>query len=430
MRRLKQIVFGGLLLVGVGFAGQRIGSEVSAGQHYRAAIAAEEQRQFETALSEIEPCLTTWSGSGESFATAARIARRAGDFTRAQRWLIRAEQLGWVPEAIALEKALLAVQQGRGSSYFKYLHDSIDQNHPETLRIIEVLGPAYLQNYQMEQATPLAELWTEKEPTNPTAWFLLGNCREKIRHFAEARVAFVKAVELDGSQLPIRRAVARAHLRANAAEQALPHFQWLMQRDPNDRQARLGMAECARLQQRWGEAESILATLEAQYPNDAEIYSAQGYLAMDQTRFAEAVTAFRKAVANPPYENRMLINLAVALENSGQGTEAATVREQFKQAEADQVELAKVTRQIWEQPNVAEYRYQAGLLMMRNHFTVEAIRWWESVLPLEPNHRPTLERLVEYYEKREPMKAKFLRDRLQPASSPAVGNRIPNAGTK
>src|SRR5262245_7885764 len=105
-------------LGGAGFGGARLARHVGAEAHYRAARrhleqADRAQRRVHLACAreELARCLDIWPHSAEVHFLAARTARRQGDYADAARQLGLAGKLGWVEEALGVERALLAAQR-------------------------------------------------------------------------------------------------------------------------------------------------------------------------------------------------------------------------------------------------------------------------------------------------------------------------------
>jgi Tfp pilus assembly protein PilF len=56
-------------------------------------------------------------------------------------------------------------------------------------------------------------------------------------------------------------------------------------------------------------------------------------------------------------------------------------------------------RAIHAAPSDPAPRHEAGVILFRNGQEQEGLRWLASALQQDPNHRPTHELLVEYFEK-------------------------------
>src|SRR5262245_50788949 len=121
-----------LLLLAVSAALYPIGRYAWASAHYQRALAAIERRDFSSARRHLGVCVGEWPSSGETCFLAARTARRDGDFKSAQQLLKGAEGLGWVPEAIELERGLLSLQMGRYQTTSPVLMSLVRKGHPDS----------------------------------------------------------------------------------------------------------------------------------------------------------------------------------------------------------------------------------------------------------------------------------------------------------
>src|SRR5262249_9780783 len=131
----------------------------------------------------------------ETHFLAAQAARRNGDLAEALRLLEQAEKLGWVQEAIELERALVSVPLGELPEVEKYLSSCIAQDHPNTDLIVEVLAPPHLRNYNPAEADRYARIWTDVRPDSPAAWACRGVVGERLRDINGALAAYRRAVE-------------------------------------------------------------------------------------------------------------------------------------------------------------------------------------------------------------------------------------------
>src|SRR5262249_10828282 len=160
--------------VGIGFGVWRILVEAQASRDLREGRAALDRDEFALARERLANCLKTWPDSAEAHFLSARAARRAGDLAAAARSLNAAEKYEWVAEAIDLERALIAAQSGSLSKVENHLVACVDRGHPDTVLILEVLVPLYVQNYRLMDAHAYLRDWVKRKPDTVRAWLLLG----------------------------------------------------------------------------------------------------------------------------------------------------------------------------------------------------------------------------------------------------------------
>src|SRR5262249_36188465 len=129
---------------------------------YRTAQQAVTQRDFVTAQDRFEHCLKIWFLSSKTYLQAGRAARRAGKFDDAAKLLQQSRSFGGDEETLDVEFKLLRAQQGDLASVQGELEGRLEEDHPESVEILEVLTPAYLQTDQLNAALNCADNWLAK----------------------------------------------------------------------------------------------------------------------------------------------------------------------------------------------------------------------------------------------------------------------------
>jgi tetratricopeptide (TPR) repeat protein len=393
--RLAVVAGAVLVLLGLGVA-------VAAGTlwveyHLRAARLALERRDFPRARAHLTRCLQARPNAPEVHFLAARAARRAGDADAAERHLSTCQRLGWVAEAVELERALLRAQRGELARVEGYLLPGIRKDHPEAVLILEALAQGYLKTYRLGEALHCLDLWLQREPDCVPALVWRGEVKERRQQFTEAAAAYRRAVELDPDHDPARRHLAQVLLRADLAEEALGHFEHLYRHQPGNPVVLLGLARCQRLLGRRDEARQLLEALLAGQPGHVETLSERGRLALETGEAAAAEDWLRKAVALAPYDRDALYLLYQCLLQRGRRDEAQSHLTRLEAIAADLQLLSELTRKIAAAPNDPALRHEAGLICLRNGQDQEGLRWLQSALQEDPNHRPTQQALAEYY---------------------------------
>jgi tetratricopeptide (TPR) repeat protein len=164
---------------------------------YRHAQSALTRRDLPQAQMYLDRCLGIWFLSADTYLLAARTARRAGDLDQAAAYLRKCRAFGGADEAIDLEYKLLRLQQGDLREVEGFLVNLMTRGHPETPAIAEVLTPAFLKSYQLQNAAECVRRWLEREPDRIEAW----RCRAKLYEYAhnsqEILASYRRLVELD-----------------------------------------------------------------------------------------------------------------------------------------------------------------------------------------------------------------------------------------
>lgn len=387
-----------LAVAALGFGVWRVVEEVQATRNLTAAKDALARGDLTAARTRLARCLAAWPDSAETHFLAGQAARRAGEFSEAQRLLTASQRLGWIPEAIDLELALLRAQGGDLDSVEDYLQDCLAKDHPDSVLILEVLSRAYLRSFQLHDAAACLERWLAKQPTSLQALLFKGDIAWRLNNRLDAQEAFRKAAELapDNDDVQLRYAnvlVSNAH-----AEEAAALFERLSKRLPNHPAVRLGLARSRLALGEVAEARQMLTDLWAERPDDAEVLGILGRLELDAGRSQEAEKWLRQAVQKPPYEPKLLFSFVRCLELCDHSDEAKTWRDKMEQAENDLEQLHRVTRTIAKKAHDPDLRWEAGMLLLRNGHDKEGLRWLSSALRLDPAHVKTHQTLAQHYD--------------------------------
>jgi predicted Zn-dependent protease len=349
------------------------------------------------ARAHLARCLAARPDSAEIHFLAARAARQAGAFAEAERLLIASRRLGWAPEAIDLEYALMRAQGGDLDSVEGYLQDCLARDHPDSVLILDVLSHAYLRTFQLYDAQTCLDRWLAKQPNAVQALLLKGDVAGRLHQRWEVRDAFRKAAELAPENDEVQVRYGNVLLDESKGKEASALFERLRERQPNNPAVRLGLARSRVALGQDDEARRLLAGLLAERPDDSEVLAERGRLELEAGQPKEAEPFLRRAVQNPPYDSDLLFHFVRCLEQCDKADEAKTWRDKRERADADLARLGQVTRAIAEQaPHDPDLRWEAGMLMLRNGYEKEGIRWLKSALRLDSNHVKTKQTLAEY----------------------------------
>src|SRR5260370_22652862 len=312
-RRLTAVLLG---LIGLG--GTLTGRFIWGWYHFKEAQRALDRRDFAQAQAHLERCLEVRSNSAETNFLAARTARRAGNFDVAERYLKTSQRLGELPERIDLERALLRTQRGDLTpQILEKLRGFAEQDHPDSILILESLAKYYIKTYQMTQALGYLNSWLQRQPDDTAALLWRGEVHERLFKLQDALEDFSRAVALDPDQDEARQHLAEGLVTAHQPESALPNFEYLLQRQPENPALLLGQARCRQLLNQPEAAKRLLDKLLSIAPNDAAAMSALGRLAQAMGRPDEAEDWLRRAWKLAPYEEGTNYALYLTLTQPG-----------------------------------------------------------------------------------------------------------------
>lgn len=382
-------------LLGVYFGWNAVRTE----NRFRAALEAEEQRDFPAARTLFGRCLMEEPTSGRYLFHAARAARRDGDFVPARKLLVLARKSGWPEEAINWELILLRARTGEFEAVETKLQMAVQAapDHPVADLIYEVLVPEYMARFRMSEAYRLLVPWVERRPRD---------LRLRLWTFDVARRMLLPQLAIDSAREAVAIAPDSPDARAKCGEilienhqpaEAREHFEWLLARRPYDPTARFGLAKCLRELGDDSGAIRELTLLLRDHPDRPGHLAERGYVDLHAGRPAAARDWLRKAAEADPSNTDLLYNYALCLEQLGQRDEAKKWRERHAQTETDLLELKEVTKRVAGEPKNPELRHRAGELMLRNGQEWEGVRWVRSALAVDPRHAPSRKMLDEYY---------------------------------
>lgn len=393
-RRPRRWFLAGLAVV-IAIGLYPIGRYAWASAHYRAALQAIERRDFNDARSHLNICLNEWPASGEVQFLAARTARRSGDLDEAQLRLKEATRLGWVPEAVNLERALIAIQSGQNRNLGHTLMEFVRRGHPDAHLIVEILTPLYLNLFQLGPASESLDYWIQLEPNYDKPYLIRADLHNRMMRRTQALQDYEKAVALNPDNEEARLLYANMLVHQKFPAKAYPHYEWLMQRRPNDPQVLRGMANCLTNQGDTDRARDLLDELLRNDPNDAITMGILGQLELNSGRTERAEEVLRRAAKIMPYELSLLYLLGQVLDRNVKPEEATAVNKQMERYEALQKRSKELMEAMMRDPQNPEIRRQLAECLRDVGLEDEAKRWLESALQINPRHRRTYETLAD-----------------------------------
>jgi tetratricopeptide (TPR) repeat protein len=366
---------------------------------YHLGETANARHDFVRARQHFERSLNVWFWSSETQFAAARSARRSGDLAAAANHLRAVQNIGGHDDGVDLEFTLLRLQQGDVKSVERGLEGLLERNDPDTIPILEVLTPAYIQSYQLDKALECTRRWLEREPDRVEAWRYRAQIFGRKQSSAELVASYQRILDLDPDDDESRLRLAAELIASRQFAEALEQYRDLRTRRGDRPHIVIGMASCLTSLSQPNEARRLLDRVLAKDAHNAPALAERGRLALQYESPAEAETWLRRAVAENPSEHDVLYSLFQCLQRVGKKTEAAEIEAKIKRLEADLMGLREAMRQIIVHPHDPEPRYRAGLLLLRNGKKDEGLRWLTSALVENPRHKPTHQALADYYDK-------------------------------
>jgi Tfp pilus assembly protein PilF len=401
-------------------------TDVRAAEHWRLAQQALADREFAKAKAHLGNCLQTWPLDAEANFLMARASSQVGDVPAWQVYLHRAEALQWPREDVDLERALRQAQSGDFTGLDDKLLGYLQSASPNEVLVLEALVKGYLENNDIDNALRWTLIWMKRYPDDWEPHLLRGRAfQQALAPTASIVGEYRRALELKPNQKETRRQLGNVlALHADYTE-ALQAFQALLDTEPDDSTALLGVALCQFKLGNLQPAREILDKLLAIQKDDPAVLllRAQVDLALDAPQ--EALTRVRRAQVLAPREAEVLLVLTEVLRRMDRADEALRYERQLEELHKQYRKLDDLTKEAFTKPTNPEPRYEAGALAMSLGRRAEAFRWYRGVLQIDPNHRATCRALANLYATEgDARRAEFYR---QKAEGPDATNPKPTA---
>lgn len=330
--------------------------------------------------------------------------RRAGDVNLARPSLERARELGWPEADVARQERLLIVQTGQTRWAESLLQEAVQQDTPDEVaeEIYEALSVGYLLSYELLEASRCLDYWIAWRPEAIPPRLLKAIVAKRRQVSQEAMHDYEEILAIAPEHAETHLEYARLLLQGNRIQDAFAHFKYCSEVDPNEVEARMGLAECYN---RMGQAEESRQLLQFVLDTtDSESHRAValielGKLAIASGEYAKAVDYLQEAVDIQPAETSSHYTLGTALAKMGRVEEARAAFARSKELRAKFDRIGNLHDQLLGDPVNSDARYEVGMILMDVGFTNQAVGWLRTVFLHDPNHRRTHEALLAYYEK-------------------------------
>lgn len=370
--------------------------------HFREAGRLTEQQQWASAYEHYAQALRVWRWSAVLHFRAARTARRAELYPEAERHLAECQRLQGTADVsvpFALEHLLLQAQTGDLSEVEEALWKYVEQNPPHTTVVLEALARGYLRLLRPGAARRCTQMILQREPENVDALVLHGRINESEGERQEAIKAYRRALELDPRRDSARQNLAQLLIQDHYSEEARALFEEVVARNPNNREAMLGLARAQRILGEPEKARALLEAVLAQDPENAKALTELGTLAFASGQTEEAERLFRRAIAIDPVNRTAHHELYRCLaQQRGREEEAAAQIDRYERLEADLTRMGQIaSKEMSKTPNDPRLHYELGMIYLRYGKPDVGVRWLSSALKLDPNHQPSHQALYDYY---------------------------------
>ncbi|NPU84765.1 MAG: DUF115 domain-containing protein [Syntrophaceae bacterium] len=175
----------------------------------------------------------------------------------------------------------------------------------------------------------------------------------------------------------LRFETARQNLLKKDFSTALALFRELVESDPSDSEAGLGLLRTYEGAQSWEAAEKELLQMTNRHPENAMLYRDLGNVQLRRGKLEAALESYRNAVDRDPGSNGPCLQIAFALSSSGRTIEALPFYERY----------------VKTHPNDYRILLQWADCFLRLGSSAAAKVGYEAALRIQPGYPPALERL-------------------------------------
>jgi tetratricopeptide (TPR) repeat protein len=358
-----------------------------------------DHRDFARALERLERCMDEQSADAETVFLAARTARRAGQFRKAEQFLKEAKHLGWVENALLLEHSLLRVQRGGLRAEEGFLLGCVHGGHPDSALILEILVPSYARGFDIAAAFELLARWEKLEPNNPVVYYTLGEIHEQLRNKAKAVEAFQEVLRITPDDAEARQKCGKLLLDDKRPDEALSQFEWLIQHFPQNRTARLGLARCKVALGELDQGQRLLDEVLREDPDEPDALAERGRVELTKGDPQAALPMLRRACEVVPNDPQLLYTLGLCLARSGQKEEADKCWQRQARVEEDLKRIYELKKEAVARPSDPKPRHEAGLILIRNGYAESGAVWLHTALHVDASYVPSHQSLADYYER-------------------------------
>lgn len=392
-------------------SGQKAAEELVL-DHWEQAKRASDDGDAALAKTHLEAILAICPLNSQAQFLMARNCRRIQD-AASWRHLLLAESLGWPRQQIILEKQLLQAEAGDIWSVEEALLDELNRLPPEERLILEALVKGYLNNFRFIDAVELATPWINRYPRDWLAYLFRGRAYQGLGRLEEAISDYQDALKIRPESILAKLWYADSLMVIHDYQNALANYQDYRTMVPDDWEAAFAIAEC---QFSLGEpqARALLETLLTEHPRHQSGLLLAARMDLVEDSPEKALNRLRQALAISPRDPNTLQTLTAALRLLHRPDEADQMEKQYRQVLDQGQQLRQLKEKILSQPEDTTLRYQAGMLCLEMGREEEAVDWFQSVLWISRDHRPTHLALADYWAKHgQPQRAAYHRRRAE-----------------
>lgn len=370
-------------------------------RHFRAARIALEGFDADNALLDFTAAAKFKPDSAEVQYLLGVASRKAGRLDDCRAHLDKARNLGWPANEIRFQSLLLAFQAGdpRAEPAINQIM-SLPMANYTAEDAYEALTIGYLSDYRTVEAGRATDLWLHLRPRRVRAMLLRAEVFGASGRIHEQLEQYAKVLAVEPDNYAARLGMAHDLLDEHDVERALEEYRWCSKRKPGDLAPLLGVAACYEHQGELQKAAEVLReSLHRPLPPQgrAQVAGELGKMLYQTGELKEAIALLTESLGLNPYDEEAEYALAMSLVKIGKLGEAQRHNERFKELEKLDRQVRAIKLVIANQPNDAQPRYEAGLLLAKLGNAKGAAAFMQAALRRDPGHAGAQTELTRYY---------------------------------
>ena len=203
--------------------------------------------QTELALRDVQELLVEHGSDPGVLALAGEAHLANGDLSAAARYYEQAKKAA--PQSARLRTRLAEVRFAAGDADrgLKELQAASASDAADSYQADLAIISVHLRRRETDKALDALKVLESKQPANPLVHNLRGLALAQKRDLAGARKSFERALELQATYMPAVANLARLDLREKKADAARKRYEAVLQKEPNNEPAMLGLAVLMRI---------------------------------------------------------------------------------------------------------------------------------------------------------------------------------------
>lgn len=361
-------------------------------------------RETEKALWWLDLAASVVGTNSEECFLRARAQRKLGRLDLTKTLLAQAFELGYPRELLEREQWLSMAQAGELRQAEPHLVQLLTVPQGDTAEICEAFVNGFGANDRLDDALRVLDEWILEYGQDPFPHYLRGRIFRLQKRNVAATDEFHLAIRLKPNYPAVALELGEIYAERLDLEEALRYYQIArLGNSEINRSAYVGQAQCYRKLGQSEKPRQILRDVLAVEPNHIKALLELSHIELEEHQPEAAQQRLRQLYALQPLNLEVRNTLAQALQAMGKVEEAL---EHFKFVTEAQAALAyrkpELIRILRSRFSDFDAQYELGLIYLQYESEEKGLKLLIGILENAPNHRPTLEALVRYFDDKNP----------------------------